>query len=196
MHGIRVLFVSTLVVGGLVLVGGGALAALFFAFGPELATDCGQEHRTVFANRDVGRLTEARVGEFGDTLGRGQPTSVTLTESEVTSAVLTFTNTDRTSDVTVCFFGNGEGEASLKLDIPGLPDRVVKVRGSVDLSGEHPRVRLSDADLGGLGILMELGAKQAIEDVVNGLLAAVVLPHTYVASISEGKIVLSGRPGR
>ena len=51
----------------------------------------------------------------------------------------------------------------LKLDIPGLPDRVVKVRGSVDLSGEHPRVRLSDADLGGLGVLMELGGKQAIE---------------------------------
>ena len=196
MHGLRVLLVSTLVVGGLVLAGGVVLAALFFAFGPELVTDCGQEHRRVFVDAELGTLTEAQVAEFGDTLGRGQPTSLTLTESEVTSAVLTFASTDRISDVTVCFFGNGEGEASLKLDIPGLPDRVVRVRGSVDLSGEHPRVRLSDADLGGLGILMELGAKQAIEDVVNGLLSEVSLPHTYVASISEGQLVLSGRPGR
>ncbi len=195
-HGIRVLLVSALGVGGLVVVGGAALAALFFAFGPELTTECGQDHRTVFVDADLGRLTEQRAAEFGDTLGRGQPTSLTLTESEVTSAVLTFTDTDRISEVTVCFFGNGEGEARLKLDIPGLPDRVVKVRGSVDLTGEHLRVRVSDADLGGLGVLMELGGKQAIEGVINGLLDEVSLPHTYVPSISEGQIVVSGRPGR
>jgi hypothetical protein len=196
MQFVHTLLLTAMAVGAVVVSAVVVLVVLFFAFGPELVTDCGQEHRTVFVDPGLGTLTEAQLDGFEDTLDRGQTTSLSLNESEVTSAVLTFAGTDRIRDVTVCFFGDGEAEARLMLDIPGLPDRVVKIRGSVDLSGEHPRVKLSDADLGGLGLLMSLGAQGAIEDVINGVLDDLSLQHTYVASISEGRLVLTGRPGR
>jgi hypothetical protein len=189
-----------LLVAVLALVGGLAvvlvvLTVLLFAVGPSATAACGD--RSVDVSAALGERTEAQIDAFGGRLDEGQSAALTLDESEISSAALTFLRTDRIRDVVVCFSATdagGEAEARLRFDVPVLPDRTVRLRGDVGLDGLHPVVRLRDLDLGALGVLVGLGLKSAVEDAVNDELARLFLVHSYAIAFGDGALALTGEP--
>src|SRR2546425_1755290 len=169
--GNRILVLISWLIGlGVVLVVGGVIVLGVLAatgdFGK--ANECVSQASDASATAPRGVSTDLALAgrwdtkwkTFDNALGAGQSGSVSFTESEVTSKANQFLKDKGAplDDIVVCFH-DGEAEARAKVELPvlgGIPviggafETKVKMKGTVDTSGAHPKIAITDLEAGNL----------------------------------------------
>ena len=138
---------------------------------------------------------QSKWDQYDQTLDAGSPASVTFTESEISSRAEQYLeeNNAPVKDVLVCMHA-GFGEASGSLDTPLGIDADVRVKGSMDLTGPHPKANIDDVEVGGVpGFLID-PVKGYLEDLIANQLDDIDLNHSHNATINEGSADLQGTP--
>jgi hypothetical protein len=134
----------------------------------------------------------------------GGAAEVTLpfSESEVTSRASQFLDErDAPVDDLVICFHDGYAEARATVGVPGgsgIPliggvfDTTARITGTLDLSGEHPRLVITDFDAGRLPGIAEDAIRDHVEDEVNERLAGLTLRYTYTSlTFTEGTATIT-----
>lgn len=134
------------------------------------------------------------------TAGQG---SIEFQESDVTSRADEWLDDEDVplKHVTVCFY-DGEAEARATAEVPGASDipllggvfeTEVSARGTIDLSGEHPRIDITDLDAGSLPGLATGLLEDDLEFLVNDELDRFTLDRTYDVTFTETRAEISAR---
>jgi hypothetical protein len=128
------------------------------------------------------------------TLDGGAAGSTTLSESELSSRADTFL---RQHDVgfnhpRVCVH-NGSGEGSATFSFLGF-DMKVKVRGTVDLTGRHPKAKIQHMDVGNIPGFLTGPAQKAVNRAIDSALDDVDLHHRYAPSLTPGQAAVGSVP--
>jgi hypothetical protein len=133
---------------------------------------------------------------FDAALDGGTPSIVPFTESEITSRADQYVTGETDvgfEDIRVCLH-DGFGEASAKLEaILGL-DTKVKIKGSVDLTGDSPKAKIDDIEIGNVPGFVTGIIEGLIEDAVDEALEDINLKHTYTPELTEGQVQIDGQP--
>jgi hypothetical protein len=171
----------------------------------EAAGAAGAPPRGVSSDSGAADQWDAKWKTFDTNLDGGQSTSVTFTESEVTARAQKFL--DRKSapveDVVICFH-DGSAEARGKVELPvlgGIPviggafSTNVKIRGTMDLSGTHPQVVITDIEAGNLPGTAVDQVEDTVRDIINSRLDDLNLSHQYPSvTFTEGSVQIDGTP--
>lgn len=133
----------------------------------------------------------------------GQGAAITFDESEVTSRAREWLDDEDIplTKVTVCFYeGQVEARATAEVpvasDIPllgGAFETEVSARGTIDLSGEHPRIDITGIDAGSLPGFATGLVEDDIESLVNDELAHLTLEHAYDVTFTETRAEIAIR---
>ena len=180
---------------GAVIVFGLVMSVLAFSNGPGQCTPGGGPITLSAASADS---FDQKWDEMDAILDSGSPSSITLDESEISSrADRYFTEESALDlrDVQVCIH-DGYGEATGTLDaILGLQVEV-KLKGTIDLTGDSPKTDIDDIDFGKVpGWLIDVtDAIFGVEGDINGALDDITLKHTYTATLTEGQVQIDGTP--
>ncbi len=190
------------VVIGLVVLAAAFLTILFFLPGPSSAADCGNPPRVVRPLAQLADQFQSKWDALNADLDRRGDGRATFTESEVTSRAERFLGDQLDApfdDVIVCFVADSSGgrfEATARTAIRFLPNRTVRAKGTVDLSGAVPVVTIDDMDIGQIfGFVLDwAGIKSALEDEINDQLATLSLAHGYQSDVAEASLGVTGAP--
>ena len=185
----------------------GALAATGdFGKPNECISDTPGEPARGVSNEAPWRLQwDAKWKDFDGKLDGGQQASVTFTESEVTSRANAFLNSkDAPVDEVIICFHNGDAEARGKVKLPAVGDipvvgkafeTNVKLRGTVDMSGDHPQIVITDIEAGNLPKKITDQVEDQVVDIINSRLDDLNLEHQFdPVKFSEGAAEVSGKP--
>ncbi len=128
-------------------------------------------------------------------LTTGRPASFAVTDSEATSQSRLFLAESGAPirDVRVCFV-TGAADANGTISPPIGPDIAVRVKGSVDLSGQHPRARIDSIRIGGLPGFVARPFLGPIERLIDDQAAQIALDHRISVELTDGQAVISGQP--
>ena len=195
-----VIGVGTVVLGLATVVG--VLVVLVFVGGPSAEAVCGD--RVLQAAPSNDRAFDPRWASLDDFLDTGVPDTLDLEEDVVTARARAFLGVEHDIDeiqgLVICFFGpeesGGLGEAEVRgsVAIPVLPDVNAKIRGRMDLRGEHPILEITDIDVGSLPGFVTSGVESGIEDAINEALEDVNLRHRYSLEFRDGFARVNGQP--
>ncbi len=171
----------------------GANVILAFSGGPGPCTPGGGTITTTAINADS---FQQKWDGFDAVLDGGSPSSVSFTESEVTSRADRYIR-DETDvdfvDVRICIH-DGFGEATAKLEaFLGLETKV-KIKGNLDLSGDHPEALDLEIDIGNVPNFITNAIEGFVEDAVDEALEDIDLSHTYTPTLTEGNAQIDGVP--
>ena len=178
-----------------VIVFGMVMSILAFSGGPGQCTPGGGIIIINDANADS---FDQKWDAMDAALDSGSPDSITLNESEISSRADRYFTEEASidlKDVRVCIH-DGFGEATGTLDaILGL-DVEVKLKGTVDLTGDAPQTEIDDIDFGSVpGWLIDVSdAIFGVESDINGALDDIELKHGYTATLTEGQVRIDGTP--
>ncbi len=137
---------------------------------------------------------DAKWDQLDAALAAGAPSSITLTESEITSRANKFLR-DKGGDVAevrVCIY-SGSGAATGKVDLP-VGTAKFKATGTLDLTGDHPDAKFDDIEVGNVPGVVLAPFESAVEDAIQELLDDITLDHTYTVELQPGQAVISGTP--
>lgn len=128
------------------------------------------------------------------TLKGGAPGSATFNESELSSRADTYLTQHGVGfhNPRVCVH-NGFGEGSATFSYLGFHVKV-KVRGTVDLSGRHPKARIDHMDIGNVPSFFTNPAEKIVNRAIDSALGDVNLQHHYTPTLSPGQATVSGVP--
>jgi hypothetical protein len=131
---------------------------------------------------------------FNDVLDAGSPSSVTLTESEISSRAQTYLDDEDTpfKDARVCIH-DGKGEGQAKMKFIGLTMKF-KVTGTLELDGAHPKAHIDSIDIGNVPGWMIGPAERVVNRGINSALNDVDLDHKYTPVLTPGQAAVSGAP--
>ena len=136
---------------------------------------------------------------FDQLLDSGSPSSVTFSESEVSSRADRFVQ-DETGvdidDLQICFH-DGFAEVSGKLKSGIGINSEVRIKGSVDLSSDPAKAIVDKVEVGSVpGALVDVAETIGLDanDALNEALGELTLEHSYQAVFSEGAVEVSGQP--
>lgn len=117
---------------------------------------------------------DVKLASFLAARGRAPLESVSFDEVEAAARAARYfgERTDRISDVMVCFEG-GEAEGFLRVDTVYGRQIGVQGKGTLDLSGRHPRVALSSARVA--GIPLPGFVRRPLIDLINDQLTGVAV---------------------
>ena len=165
---------------------------LAFSGGPDPCTPGGGP---ITVNVATSEVFKQKWDDFNAVLDQGASTSVTFNESEISSRTDTFLDDNDApfSEARVCIH-DGYGEATASLDaILGLEAKI-RVKGNLDMTGDHPVARIDDIEVGNVpGFLTDI-VKRFVEDAIENQLDDIDLEHTYTPSLSEGQAQIDGQP--
>jgi hypothetical protein len=184
---------STLVVA--VVIFAGVNAILAFSDGPGQCTPGGGPITVNAANAEK---FDQKWDDFDAVLDGGSPSSVTFNESELSSRADRYFREETAldfKDVRVCIH-DGYGEATGTLDaILGLQVEV-KLKGTMDLTGDAPKTEIDDIEFGKVpGWLVDVAdAISGAEDDIDEALEDIELKHTYTPTLTEGQVRIDGVP--
>ena len=141
--------------------------------------------------------------ERWDSFRAQQGASVAFEESDVTSRADQWLKDEDVplKHVTVCFY-DGEAEARATAEVPGASDiplfggvfeTEVSARGTIDLSGEHPRIDFTDLDAGSLPGFATGPLEDDLESLVNDELDKLTLDRPYNVTFTETRAEISVR---
>jgi hypothetical protein len=189
--GIAVGTIVTVVAAAVIFAGVNVILA--FSGGPG---DCTPGGGTITVNDANAQAFQDKWDAFDAQLDGGAPSSVPFNESEVTSRADQYIR-DETDvdfeDVRVCIHdGFGEATGSLEAFL-GL-DTKVKIKGSLDLSGEHPEARDLEIEIGNVPGFITGAIEGFVEDAVDEALEEIDLKHTYTPTLMEGEAQIDGQP--
>lgn len=125
-------------------------------------------------------------------LSAGAPSTITLTESEITSRAQQFVDKSESKnikDIRVCIH-NGYGEATGKADV-FIGSVKFKASGSVDLSGTHPKINFDSLDVGNVPSFI---AKSLVQSVIQDHADDINMHHKYTVTLTEGQAKIEGQP--
>lgn len=189
--GIAVGTIVTVVAAAVIFAGVNVILA--FTGGPG---DCTPGGGTITVSDANATAFQVKWDAFDAQLEGGAPSSVPLNESEVSSRADQFLH-DETDvgfeDVRVCIH-DGFGEATGKLEAFLGLDTKVKIKGSLDLSGEHPQARDLEIEIGNVPGFITGGIEGFVEDAVDEALKEIDLKHTYTPTLMEGDARIDGQP--
>lgn len=128
-------------------------------------------------------------------LAAGHPASFRVSDSEATSQSRVYlAEADAPiRDVRICFVP-GAADANGTISPPIGPNIAVRVKGSVDLSGEHPRTRIDSLRIGGLPGFVTHPFLGPMERLINDQANQIVLDHRISVQISDGQATIIGQP--
>ncbi len=180
---------------GAVIVFGLVMSVLAVSGGSGQCTPGGGPITVNAANADS---FDQKWDEMDAILDSGSPTSITLDESEISSRADRYFSEETVldvSDVRVCIH-DGYGEATGTLDATLGLDVEVKLKGTVDLSGDAPKIEIDDIDIGNVPdwLIDVTDAIIGVESDINGALDDIKLKHTYTATLTEGQVQIDGTP--
>lgn len=190
--GLAVGAILTVIVAAIIFIGVNAVLA--FTGGP---ADCTPGGGTITVSDANAQAFQDKWDAFDAQLDGGAPSAVVnLSESEVTSRADRYIR-DETDvdfeDVRVCIHdGFGEVTGSLGAFL-GL-DVKVKIRGSVDLTGDKPTAEIDDIEIGNVPGFITGTIESLVEDAVEEALDDIELKHTYTPTLSEGGTQIDGVP--
>ncbi len=124
----------------------------------------------------------------------GVPGSVSLTNDEATSKAQAYLDekTDQVKDVRICF-APGKARASAQIRDVALGRTLsVRMEGSLDLSGPHPRLQIDSLHAGWLPLVGP--ARTAVADLVNDKLADLEISHQMSLSLGYNDATVRGQP--
>ena len=159
--------------------------------------------REVVTDPAFAQKWQERWDAFQAQLDAGETISITFEESEMTSRATSWLAAGDIplKRVTICFY-DGEAEARATAEVPvvsGIPllgdvfETDVSARGSIDLSGQHPRIDITDLDAGSLpGIATGL-VEADIEGLINDHLAELTLDRLYEVTFRETQAEITVR---
>jgi hypothetical protein len=164
------------------------------------------EHEVRGVNSDaaLGDAWEAKWQAFDAQLDAGQSATVSFTESESTSRAQRFLDSKEApiTNLKICFH-DGIAEATGNVDLPiladlpgigGSLDTNIRARGTMDFSGVHPRIVISEIEAGNLPTEASERLKGRIEGVINDRLDDLFLQHKHSAKFTEGSVEITGQP--
>ncbi len=170
---------------------------LAFSNGPGQCTPGGGPITVNAANAEK---FDQKWNDFDAVLDGGSPSSVTFNESELSSRADRYFTEEQDldfRDVRVCIH-DGYGEATGTLDaILGL-EVEIKLKGTMDLTGDTPETEIDDIEFGKVpGWLV--GVAEAIygaeaENDIDLALEDIDLKHTYTPTLTEGEVRIDGVP--
>jgi len=136
--------------------------------------------------------------DFDAVLEDGSPSSVTFNESELSSRADRYFREEQDldfRDVRVCIY-DGYGEATGSLDaIWGLQVEV-KLKGTMDFTGDTPKTEIDDIEFGKVpGLVIDIiGAIFAATAAIDDALEDLKLKHTYTPTLTAGQFRIDGVP--
>ena len=138
---------------------------------------------------------ELRWLALNEQLTTGRPASFTVTDSEATSQSRLFLAEAGAPirDARVCFV-KGAADANGTISPPIGPDIAVRVKGSVDLSGQQPRARIDSIRIGGLPGFVARPFLGPIERLIDDQAGQIALDHRISVQLTDGRAVISGEP--
>ncbi len=160
--------------------------------------------RGVSRNSTLRMQWQDKWNKFDKALDGGQSSSTTFTESETSSRAQAFLDKKKApiSEAVICFH-DGDAEARGKVNAPiigdipaigGIFETDAKIRGTIDLSGPHPKIVITDVEAGNLpGFALDQLETQ-IQDIVNSRLDDLNLDHTLEVAFAEGSVTVNGSP--
>ena len=180
---------------GVVIVFGVVMSALAVSGGSSECTAGGGTITISAANADS---FDQKWDEMDAILDGGSPSSITLDESEISSRADRFFREDTVldvSDVRICIH-DGFGEATGSIDAVAGLGVDVSLKGTVDLSGDAPKITIDDIDIGNVpNFLIDVtDTIIGVESDINGALDDITLNHTYTATLKEGQVQIDGTP--
>ena len=189
--GIAVTAIIVIVIAAVIFIGANVILAL--SGGPGPCTPGGGTITTTPINVDG---FQQKWDGFDAVLDGGSPSSVSFSESEVTSRADQYIR-DETDvgfvDVRICIH-DGFGEATAKLEaFLGLETKV-KIKGNLDLSGDHPEALDLEIDIGNIPGFVTNAIAGFVEDAVDEALNDIDLSHTYTPTLTEGNAQIDGVP--
>jgi hypothetical protein len=132
---------------------------------------------------------DAKLSDFLRAGGAGPAAIAGFGEDETEARAQVFFDgrTDRISDIAVCF-EDGSARAFARLDTVLGRQVGVNAGGYMDLSGEHPRVRISGARVA--GISLPGPGRRAVEDQLNRELEDIDLDFPMSLTMSQDAVTL------
>ena len=189
--GIAVTAIIVIVIAAVIFIGANVILAL--SGGPGPCTPGGGTITTTAINADG---FQQKWDGFDTVLDGGSPSSVSFSESEVTSRADQYIRDEADgdfADVRICIH-DGFGEATAKLEaFLGLETKV-KIKGNLDLSGDHPEALDLEIDIGNIPGFVTNAIAGFVEDAVDEALKDINLSHTYTPTLTEGNAQIDGVP--
>jgi hypothetical protein len=183
---IKVIVIAVAATGGVAL--GGAIVGgiLIFTGDPQACSN-----REIDISRAVSNDVDAAWNAFVVEASQEGSASITLTEDEVTSRGFFYLEDEGVpfDDLQLYFCDDGAAEAKGRLSLPG-PDANVVVRGSLDISGDKPRIEIEEVRAGNLPGGIATPAVNAIID--SGVLELDLDIELTDVDFREGEIELEG----
>lgn len=166
----------------------GALAA---TGGPGACSPGGGPVTVDTANSDA---FQTKWDAFNDVLKAGSPSSVTLSESELSSRAKTYLDKHDVGfhDPRVCLH-NGYGEASSTFSLLGV-DVKLKIKGTLDLAGAHPKGHIDSMQIGNVPGFLTSPAEKVVNRALDSALNDLKLDHRYAPVLTDGKATVGGTP--
>jgi len=156
--------------------------------------DCGGG-RNLRVDAALAQSYQQRWLDLNAQLTSGQPASFTVTDSEATSRTREFlAQTDApVSGVRVCFVPGGS-DINGKISTPFGPAVDVRVKGSVDLSGRHPRASVDSIRVGALPSFVTRPFRGLVTRIIDQQTDQIELDHRITVQLLDGQAVISGQP--
>jgi hypothetical protein len=173
----------------IVIVGGALLLAFKGSPG-----NCGSG-RPLQPDTALAQSYQQRWTAFEGQLSAGQPATLTVTGDEATARLRQFLGeTDApVDDVRLCFEPGG-ADISGRISSPLGGDIAVRVRGSVDLSGPHPKTRFDSIRIGGLPSFVTAPFRRMVTRIIDEQSRQVELDHRLNVQLTDGSVTFSGQP--
>ena len=176
---------------GLVLIAGVGVTAMALTGGPAPCTPGGG---AIEISDAQAQSFDTKWDGLDAALAGGRSSSITLTESEVSSRADKYIDDKGgdVDDVRVCIH-DGYGEVTGSVDV-AVGSGKFKVKGTVALNGGRPVVDFDDIELGNVPGFALGPLEGAVEDAIEELLDDITLEDTYAPSLSEGQVKIDGTP--
>jgi hypothetical protein len=176
---------------GIVLIVGVGVGALALTGGPGPCTPGGGP---IEISDSQARAFDTKWDGLDASLDGGSQTSVTFTESEISSRANEYIDDKGgdVDDVQVCIH-DGFGEVTGKVDAL-VGNGNFRVKGSVTLDQGRPVVDFQDIEVGNVPGFALAPFENAVEDAIQELLDDITLNHTYSPTLSAGQAKIDGSP--
>jgi hypothetical protein len=132
---------------------------------------------------------------FEQQLTAGRPATLTVSDEEATARLRQFldANDAPVQDARLCFIDGG-ADVSGNVSSPMGWDVDVRVRGSVDLSGAHPKTHIDSIRIGGMPSFVTRPFTSMVTRIIDHESDQVALDHSVDIRLTDGTATLSGSP--
>ena len=157
---------------------------------------CDAAGRTIAISPENATAFQTKWDQFETTVDGGQSATVSFDESEITSRARRYLEDEHDTpidDLLICIRA-GYGEASASISTPIGLNAKVKVKGTMDLTGPHPKAIITEISIGAIPDFLVDPVENWLEDLIENQLDDIDLDNTYELVLTEGNAEIKGTP--